>query len=163
MLPDNVITLMWMLVFFVIFFIYIDVRLTKFRKEMLDHYLLCENMLKGTGTGTVNSSTLATGIDSPMKKIIPASSFIDSYGVTVINPGGVKSEVDDLVPTREELAYGLKNINASLAGDTYKDAITTNFCDPGWKGSVVGSTIVSNNNEIQGFDETGEYASVSFT
>lgn len=37
--------LFWIFLFFVIFYIYIDLRFCQLRKEMLSHYLLCEKLL----------------------------------------------------------------------------------------------------------------------
>jgi hypothetical protein len=99
MVSDSVITMTWLLVFFVIFFIYIDVRITKLRKEMLSHYMMCEKML----SQSFKDST-------PKMNVIPHNSHVhDPLGnrFAVLNAPG---DDDDLIPSREETMYGLQSL-----------------------------------------------------
>lgn len=105
MLTDNVSTLLWMLIFFVVFYLYIDIRITKLRKELLSHYMVCENMLSNglKKTNLVHGTT--TQDHPPLKLISSMPSFsndvIDSFTDTVAN----------IIPTREETAHGLTSLN----------------------------------------------------
>jgi hypothetical protein len=47
MIPDNVMMTVWLIVFFAIFYVYIDVRIERLRDEMLYHYSTCESLLQG--------------------------------------------------------------------------------------------------------------------
>jgi hypothetical protein len=104
MLPDNVIMLLWMLVFFVIFYIYIDVRLTKLRKEMLEHYRQCEKLVT---QGVSSVSKAVSSYSSRSSPLISPSEQIFSSG----------NDDLDLVPSKEETAYGLLTINGMKKDD----------------------------------------------
>lgn len=98
MLPDNVITLLWMLVFFIIFYIYIDIRITKLRKEMLEHYRLCENIV-------------TQGVSSVSRAVSSGSSRSNPLIGSAEQIFQAEQDYDSLIPSREETAYGLQTIS----------------------------------------------------
>jgi len=109
MLPNDVTTLLWLLIFFVIFYLYIDIRITKLRKELLSHYSICENMIS---TGLKNGGGHAghaghVGNAEPVRLIAVNED---------INGNGAYDSFTEIIPTREETAFGLQNLKCTSAG-----------------------------------------------
>lgn len=98
MISENVSTLLWMLIFFVVFYLYIDIRITKLRKEMLSHYMLCESMLSN---GMQKTPHIGGDTSTPLKLI----STIPEFGGSDIDT------FTNIIPTREETAHGLSSLN----------------------------------------------------
>ena len=149
MLPDNVMGMLWMLVFFVIFYIYIDVRITRLRKELVAHYMVCENMLKGKSAATSfptvqEQSSRISVLNAPTspieeeryeeleRKSSPSFqnlNFIMNPGPDQIVSKGVRSVAstctgEDLIPTKEEMMFGLQNLTKNMK--------TTAVQEEGW-------------------------------
>jgi len=105
MLNNNVTTLIWMLIFFVVFYLYIDVRMTNLRNELLRHYTLCESLLsKGTGSQSPRSPTEELPY---VTSIMPPMQHVDHFTQTNVNNDSINS----MIPTREEVASGLNSLN----------------------------------------------------
>src|SRR6478609_351463 len=119
MFPDNVITLLWMLVFFIIFYLYIDIRLTKLRKELLSHYALCEKMLKdGGATGPVASPPIFRMLQEKQEPIQLINPSVPSFAPPPPLPQQRNhflttgsSDFSEIVPSKEETAMGLNMMN----------------------------------------------------
>lgn len=100
---DSVIILVWFLIFVVILFLYVDVRVGKLRKELLSHYAMCEKMLQSQRGNTayrcdvtdpyMMSNDRRTSTDDIFPRVVPAP--ID----------------DEFIPTRQEMAQGLLNLD----------------------------------------------------
>jgi len=132
MVSENVTTLLWMLIFFLVFYLYIDIRMTKLRKEMLGHYMLCENMItKQIGAQNTEESPLRLG----------SSVYEPVDGLT------------NIIPTREETAYGfssLNNLKCSAKGCDGTEWLSSSPIGSGFTpGGLLGYDITA---------ETGNYA-----
>jgi hypothetical protein len=92
-MDNNVSIMLWMLIFFVVFYLYIDIRITKLRKEMLSHYEICEKMLTHGMTGSQLPS---------MNTVTPTP--------TAVHYPYQEDSFLNLIPSREEIAEGLVNL-----------------------------------------------------
>ena len=52
---EPIVMMLWLIIFFIIFYFYIDVRINKLRKELLSHYLMCEDMMSMKKTEHFNA------------------------------------------------------------------------------------------------------------
>jgi hypothetical protein len=106
---DSVIILVWFLIFVIILFLYVDVRVGKLRRELLSHYALCEKMI----TALVQKQR-GSNYQCDLKD--PYAGYVDGYRGSAtddIFPRVVPAPVDDeFIPTREEMAQGLQNLDA---------------------------------------------------
>ena len=106
-LTDSVILLVWFLVFVIILFLYVDIRVGKLRKELLSHYALCERMITSVmarrqGYGSLNSFGHYGGYGNGNGRSTHADIF----------PPVISTAVDDdIIPTREEMAHGLMSLD----------------------------------------------------
>lgn len=121
-MTESFITLFWMLIFFILFYIYIEVKITKLRKEMLSHYLNLENMMynyKKTEKFTTGLQTLSS---QQMTNSGIKNTVAQNPNPLVLNP---YNTIDDLIPTKEETMNGLKSIEALQSGsDEWKSTLT---------------------------------------
>lgn len=102
LLTDSVILLVWFLVFLIILFLYIDIRVGKLRKELLAHYALCEKMVSAV------VQTRSRGYEAePASFQSPMSMSTNDIFPKVVSVPPVD---DDFIPTREEMAQGLLNL-----------------------------------------------------
>lgn len=134
MLPDNVMNLLWMLVFFIIFYIYIDVKISRLRTELLSHYMMCEKLITDP-----NSSRMSSSQD--LRTLMPNSRVTTDENITIIN-----APAEDLVPTREEMQMGLADLNKSM-----RDIVPEEM----WKDGTSRGAFSSN--DLKGFDVGGDY------
>src|SRR5690348_9712677 len=93
-MDEKVGTMIWMLIFFVVFYLYIDIRLTKLRQELLSHYMLCERMLTH---GLKNDPSSQ-----------PSQQTTTQHAATNVPYDG--DSFLNIIPTREEIAEGLVNL-----------------------------------------------------
>ena len=128
-------TLLWILIFFVVFYLYIDIRITRLRKELLSHYMLCENMLSNK-----MKISQTYGGHEPIKLISAQNESFDTF--------------TNIIPTREETARGFSSLN-NMQGTTPNCEGTEWLSDA----SPVGSGF--NPNGLSGYNlsDGGAYAS----
>lgn len=133
MLPDNVMNLLWMLVFFIIFYIYIDVKISRLRTELLSHYMMCEKLI-------TDPSKRAIQPPGSPGTLMPNSRVTTNDNITIIN-----APAEDLVPTREEMQMGLADLNKSM-----RDIVPEEM----WKDGTARGAF--HGEELQGFNVTGD-------
>ena len=108
LVSNSLILLVWFLVFVIILFLYVDVRVAKLRKELIQHYALCERMVSAIvkQQGAVYSNdgnAYRCDIDSP---------YSQQQQQGNIFPRVIPAPVDDdLIPSASEMAYGLKSLD----------------------------------------------------
>lgn len=151
MLPNDVSTLLWMLIFFVIFYLYIDIRITKLRKEMLSHYSICESMLSN---GLKAGNGLQAGLGTEFPVIQKSIQQSQPLKLIAANENKSLDEIDtftEIIPTREEIADGLSNLKCTASGCNGMEwlADNDNKIGSGW-----------HPNGIEGFNvsDDGQYA-----
>lgn len=133
MISDNVTVMLWMLVFFVIFYLYIDIRITKLRKELLGHYMICEKMLSG-GLSKAGISNGLPSVSSEKPLALMATPYNASEGeksffsmtptpgsMGFVDSADLRDSVNfanfaNYIPTKEETAYGLSNLKCTGRG-----------------------------------------------
>lgn len=111
LLGNDCSTLLWMLVFFFIFYVYIDVRITKLKLQLLDHYMLIEKLL-------------GRYLDDGGR-----SGYSSYEGPMVLNAPSNNDFIDQFVPSPEEMETGLRDIRAlrSTSEWTSQKAPTNTF------------------------------------
>ena len=125
---DSVIILVWFLIFVIILFLYVDVRVGKLRRELLSHYALCEKMITAL-VQRQRGSNYQCDFKDP---------YVDGYRGSAtddIFPRVVPAPVDDeFIPTREEMVQGLQNLDTmssfSWASPTTSKQINQNSIQP---------------------------------
>jgi hypothetical protein len=93
-------TMLWMLVFFVAFYFYIDIKVNNLRKELLAHYVACENMI--SSGDQLPSST------RPLR-LVSTSPYETKDHFTNLS-------FNNMIPSKEETAYGLSNLKCTENG-----------------------------------------------
>lgn len=98
--------LFWIFMFFVLFYIYFDMRINKLKKELLIHYNIFEELLQQGLVQQKNGTFTLSGKKqrNKIKKTKCESSHKEEF--KVINPNFVNS----FTPTEEETQNGLENI-----------------------------------------------------
>lgn len=105
-MQENPNSLLWMLIFFLIFYIYIYTRLNALRQELLGHYMMLESLV----TGRPVTPVPWTAQKSPLQHPYPRSVAPHHNNVQIVDT--FKS--DDIVPSPEETAIGLETLSSSL-------------------------------------------------
>lgn len=102
--------LFWLLIFAMLFFMYIDIRISRLKNELLQHYRLFEELLPKTSRISENFSN-------------------GNQEFGIIN--GSNIDITNLIPSAEETRIGIQNI-ASLAGQNwgYQQEQTSNQAQP---------------------------------
>ncbi len=107
LVSDSLILLVWFLVFVIILFLYVDVRVGKLRKELLQHYALCEKMVSAVLKKQEGSYAYRCDIDDPYSAQYNRNGSSNSIFPRVI-PAAVD---DDLIPTAAEMTQGLRSLD----------------------------------------------------
>jgi len=103
-MTDNIIVA-WMLIFFVLFFIYFDMRINSLKKELLLHYNIFEELLQECIKKTASSTSSTFSSTSKINKKFQ-----------ILNP-----QVKDIVPSQEETRKGLEFIKNIRGIDWFND------------------------------------------
>ncbi len=103
-------TALWMLLFFSLFYMYIEVWLQTFREELRMHYLICEKLIRKRVEHISLMSQSGTGGSHHIDSLKPTADEI-AEGYRAVRGGAPLREVFTDIP------LGRDNIDASLVWD----------------------------------------------
>ncbi len=110
LVSDSLILLVWFLVFVIVLFLYVDVRVGKLRRELLTHYALCEKMVSAIVKRQEGSYAYRCDIDDPYAARFDSQGGAENH--SNIFPRVVNAPIeDDLIPTADEMSQGLRNLD----------------------------------------------------
>ncbi len=124
MLSEDAITIIWLGIFFVVFYFYVDQRISKLRKEVLYHYALLEKLI--IKSDKLNSQPNGRLIE-PFLVTESAEQDSEYSHIKLLNTdlsndpnnenfryqcNKLPHSVNDLIPTKEEMKKGLESMDS---------------------------------------------------
>ena len=125
MIPDNVTNLLWMFVVLIIFYMYMDMRITRLRTELMSHYMVCEKMLNRLNANQSDPRNDLQQYKNEQEQSSMPSSIANSQilpgNITLLNSNsnfkntGEYAEFDfDYTPSKNEIASGYRTFDEKM-------------------------------------------------